>query len=325
MKTCLPLLLLCCSPFFAAAQDCDSIGLFTVPFDNSAGLAIYQDTFWISNSINPEPVVGLSEMGDIYTFFNVEVNASSEGGGKYHDGENLWVCHEQAGLVRIYDTPSGAVVDEFDAPTLRGGDPNTYGITMNDQFIWIAEYNLNPNKLDIFRLDRFTYASIDTFTIPDMTSLAIEYVYGSLYIPSWQTDELYIVNPFTGEVEEIRDWCIGPTNGLEFKEGILYAKTHPFLSNNRVYQMADLTSNEELPVAEPVKLFPNPTTGMVFVELPDIETTPKRVQVLDGLGRTLAVPVIPSGPGKLQINVSDLPTGMYYVQIDEEVLPLVKQ
>jgi hypothetical protein len=325
MKTCFTLLFLAFSLLGLSAQDCDPTPLFTATNDFATGLAVHQDTFWVADAESDDPIVGYSSTGEVLATLNVDTEGVS-GGDLFHDGNRLWICVEQLGKVFVCDPNTGIVEDQFVVPTFSLGDPNHFGITMDDNFIWVAEYTLDPtNKVDVFRLDKSTFNPVDTFTVNGISSLAIELVFGSLYIPSWETEELYVVDPFTGNVEEVRDWCVPRCDGTSWSQGVLYAKSSSVLSDNRVYLVEDLSSTADLTADFEVDVFPNPCVDFVTVQVDDPQFTPESIQAFDGMGRRYALPHTGTGFGAIQVDVRDVPAGLFYLQVGMKVVPVVKE
>jgi hypothetical protein len=74
-----------------------------------------------------------------------------------------------------------------------------------------------------------------------------------------------------------------------------------------------------------VKIYPNPTSGELFIEMSDMRCKTCDIEIFDVMGRNVgANPCVrPNGIGqseigKSEINISHLPSGIYFVRIQTE-------
>ncbi|MFZ2898614.1 MAG: reprolysin-like metallopeptidase [Saprospiraceae bacterium] len=75
-------------------------------------------------------------------------------------------------------------------------------------------------------------------------------------------------------------------------------------------------ATKELPEAQPVRLFPNPTTGQVRFELPGAEGGNMQLQVVNAQGQVVIRQEIGAGAG--EIDLSPFAQGIYWVQMVTE-------
>lgn len=96
------------------------------------------------------------------------------------------------------------------------------------------------------------------------------------------------------------------------------------------FDVADCTSGFELPPFEcgkvsvqellprsenPVRIFPNPTTGEITVEWVGDAPKDARLFVTDPMGRRLRFFTVPDGAGSLNVDLENMPSGMYFVKV----------
>jgi hypothetical protein len=112
--------------------------------------------------------------------------------------------------------------------------------------------------------------------------------------------------------------------------GTFATENLPALSNNKMWQIQYVANEVRLEVTstlhtaqveapEKVILYPNPTTGVVFLE--NLPTTTNKYTIFSILGETIR-------HGTLQgtsINISELTAGSYYIKIDDTVFTILKQ
>jgi predicted esterase len=67
------------------------------------------------------------------------------------------------------------------------------------------------------------------------------------------------------------------------------------------------------------KIYPNPTTGLTYLELNAIASKSITVKVLDTYGRILSVnkTSIVKGDNRISVNITSLPSGVYYIEVSD--------
>lgn len=66
------------------------------------------------------------------------------------------------------------------------------------------------------------------------------------------------------------------------------------------------------PIANNVRMYPNPAHDRLFIETVGLPGSQESVQVYNAVGQLITLPVVKT-PGKLELNISNLPNGMYNV------------
>ena len=69
------------------------------------------------------------------------------------------------------------------------------------------------------------------------------------------------------------------------------------------------------PVEDPVKVFPNPTSGDFFVTFQFTEATPVQLQMTDLTGKVIFNRQMVAGSDHIQLQLQDLPAGIYVLQV----------
>jgi hypothetical protein len=79
----------------------------------------------------------------------------------------------------------------------------------------------------------------------------------------------------------------------------------------------------------PIQVYPNPTYGNVTVEFVKLSSKPATIQVNDAYGRVVLSNTIPEQTEKKEIDMSQLPTGVYWMwiyseNVREQIVKIVK-
>jgi len=96
------------------------------------------------------------------------------------------------------------------------------------------------------------------------------------------------------------------------RNGIVHVKTQPLPTDSEFVVMIDFTGNvDDQPMADQIRIFPNPTTGSVKIELP--EGKPTEITVYNPEGKAVFAFITNKNTGKnLDINLSGEPAGVYH-------------
>ena len=73
-----------------------------------------------------------------------------------------------------------------------------------------------------------------------------------------------------------------------------------------------------------LRVYPNPTSGQLIIEMSDIEHRVSEIQIFDVVGRKIQSKIV-NLKSKITIDISHLPNGMYYLKIDNHVVKFVKE
>ena len=102
------------------------------------------------------------------------------------------------------------------------------------------------------------------------------------------------------------------------RKGILHVKTRPLPTDTGFEVKLDFTYGlSPKTLDEQIKVFPNPTTGSVLIELPEGKTT--EITVFDPEGKAVFTFITNKNTGKnLDINLSGEPAGVYHFMFKTE-------
>jgi hypothetical protein len=90
------------------------------------------------------------------------------------------------------------------------------------------------------------------------------------------------------------------------------AETARAMVEMSVFSLAGLDSDMK---GNTVRLYPNPTTGLIQFAIPNIGTSPADIRIFDALGRVVATASLSIGFGIATLDVSHLPDGLYQVEV----------
>ena len=122
---------------------------------------------------------------------------------------------------------------------------------------------------------------------------------GTLITPGATGDFFAFIQPFQS--------CIMPENS----SSELLSVQEKYVEKETFTQSSE-TSITSLKTKQSLKLFPNPVSGILQIQLPDAEKEVARITVCDLLGRVV---LQKENLPKPEIEVSSLPNGMYLLQL----------
>ncbi|MCB2408304.1 T9SS type A sorting domain-containing protein [Hymenobacter lucidus] len=92
------------------------------------------------------------------------------------------------------------------------------------------------------------------------------------------------------------------------------------------FQSITLGTKPTAALAAQTQLYPNPTTGVATLELPNLPgSAPMPVEVVNGLGQVVQRLTLPPHQSQVALDLSALPTGIYSVQLHTAVGLIVKK
>ncbi len=119
--------------------------------------------------------------------------------------------------------------------------------------------------------------------------------------------------PYSVPGFRFRGWCKNKrgTSGTIYKAGEK-AKLHGNMTFHALWVDSSVSINNI--TEDPVNLWPNPTSGELYVNLDNGHSA--QILVIDAMGRTLLREDYPNTMGgSAKISLSDLPNGLYTVQV----------
>lgn len=83
---------------------------------------------------------------------------------------------------------------------------------------------------------------------------------------------------------------------------------------------SDLTGTEEIKSFEDLTVYPNPSTGEVFVKVNSISSENVELIVTNSMGQTVLIQnhFIPAGESAIQINMSEFSNGLYFIRLENK-------
>jgi hypothetical protein len=126
-------------------------------------------------------------------------------------------------------------------------------------------------------------------------------------------DEDYLHQYYT--MDELENAPDGWFYDHDDRGGIVHVKTQALPTDSEfVVEVAIPVSVDEQAIHEQIKIFPNPSTGLIQVELPVDKTT--EIKIFNAEGRLLTTfNSNPAGGNTTTLDLSSEPDGVYYLQI----------
>ncbi len=282
---------------YVAGYPCDSEGIphfppgdppgdtlysFPLPSPSSNGLARQGDWFW-NCDYGSGLLYRLDSTGAVDTTLPRPASATT-GGGMEWDGTNLWFIAEQDARLFKLDPATGAVLDSFSLPDSASGDPNSWGLAWDGQYLWHSQYG--AGRARIFKLDPATGAVLYSFPPPRSSILGIAWDYGYLCGVDIGRDVLYRMNPADSSVVDSTPWLLPHALGLIWDGNCLWNVDG---TSDRVYRVNWFTGiTAPAPRAAPARLLaaaPNPFRDHTTIRSVVDAGRSTDVTVLDCAGR----------------------------------------
>jgi hypothetical protein len=108
-----------------------------------------------------------------------------------------------------------------------------------------------------------------------------------------------------------------PATTIENTASIYFDYNAPIFTNtswHTIYEGFVITNQDKIELEENlnIKVYPNPTTGIIYIDKSNKETI--LISVLDNLGRTVLTQQ--SREVITNLNINNLPKGIYYISIN---------
>lgn len=182
-----------------------------------------------------------------------------------------------------------------------------YDFTLGVGDTFVASFDIHSVPVEVIDTGHII---INGFKLPTMETMSLDhnFFFDGLAILNIGSADYFV--PAIG-------WADPPTYGLRcYTDTIIGNYQLAGVCDTTIYVQADMPSSS-------MHISPNPTTGLVSVHLPSAEQA--SVVVTDKLGRIVSSVHILTGEGATTIDLSDLPTGSYYLNIWTENGRLGKQ
>jgi len=76
------------------------------------------------------------------------------------------------------------------------------------------------------------------------------------------------------------------------------------------------SSTNEISVHDKIKIFPNPTSGLIDISVNGQDENNYKIEVFNSIGGIIQTTVKQKGAGSAQIDLSGYPTGIYFIRIN---------
>jgi hypothetical protein len=294
----------------------DTLFSFPAPGTFPTGLAWDGQYFWHAD-YNQNRIYKLTPTGAVVSFFDLPFQVGSPAGIEW-DGASLWVVNEALGRAFILDT-SGTLLRSFGLPDSAAGDPQSWGLAWDGDFMWHSQYEFEAR---IFKLDPSTGQVLSSFVPPTHLILDIAWANGFLFGADLSTRLLYKMDPVNGTVVATESWQVPYPLGLTWDGSYFWnASGPPSLGRRRIYQVSSsiVTSTDNQPATAPRQFtleqnYPNPFNPTTNLRYSMPERGFVSLKVFDLLGREVATLVNEElSPGKHEVtwDASGTPSGVY--------------
>jgi hypothetical protein len=183
---------------------------------------------------------------------------------------------------------------------------------------WVTEVDLCTTDGEIDTV--FLQNNIDVdpgghyvFLLTDTNEIVQEIIMDDIYdFEDTGTDEMRIYGlHYDGDLQPF----IGETRKNTTATGCnIHSGDNIFITVNRTATCATSTVDREL--AAEIIVYPNPTTDVIMIDLPE-RFQPTEVTLVSTLGQTMKTILIDSGANQFQLEVSGLPVGQYLLRLED--------
>lgn len=265
------------------------------------------------NPDDPEPKVSLCEFNSLA---NGDFRDTGLVAGRLLNGGLVpgWEVYPNEGEGFIHVEDSTGASDEGHL-VFYGGHGNFAGV--------VQEINLVP---DIFLNVAYQYKNYALDSLPVGTAIEVRLQKDPLPGSEYQVVDRQLVGNETSGGWEIKRTTIDFMLDTSMHYLVICVQNEDStrlsvigLDNIELCTSSTFTQLEEpASTASKYSLFPNPTTGELRLRAENILPKNAQLQVFDLLGRTIQKVMLPSGVKEYTFSLSDVPAGVYIVQIMEK-------
>lgn len=305
-------------PVHASSPTLDTLFSFPAPGTFPTGLAWDGIYFWHAD-YNQDRIYKLTTTGNVVSSFDLPSQVGSPAGIEW-DGTSLWVVNESLGRVFILDT-AGTLLRSFGLPDSASGDPQSWGLAWDGQFMWHSQYEFQAR---IFKLDPATGQVLSSFVPPTHLILDIAWANGFLFGVDLSTRLLYKMNPADGSVVATESWQVPYPLGLLWDGLYFWNVSGSGLGRRRIYQVSSsiVTLAPEKDEG-PLQFFlaqnyPNPFNPSTTISFSLPAASFVTLKIYNLLGQEIATPLNElKQPGVYEVvwNATGTPNGVYVYRI----------
>lgn len=243
------------------------------------------------------------------------------GGGLDYDGSNLWYVNEQQGILYKIDAASGTIANQWNLPNNGSpGDPNNYGIALDDSIVWEAEY-LVPVGTGTYlhKYDAPTMTLVDSIFLPNVI-LAIGIINSELYGAAIDVPYIFHIDRTTGLYLDSIPLCVSMCYGFTTSQMGFWLNGISAISGNPVNLYETLTGmNESISeTTKHISFFPNPAKDEITFSSGVTSNTAFRI--LTATGTVLKSGILDNTSNHPKINIGSLTSGAYFFEIISQSL-----
>lgn len=236
---------------------------------------------------------------------------------------------QQKGIIEIFDFDKSSGIVSNPIKHVDPDDGWFYGLEFShDETKLYASKVLTEDAIWQFDLSQSTPEEIlNSFQLVGSISLTILNNSGSLQIASDQ--KIYFAKRETGFVGVIHN--PGLLGSLcSFEDNAIYLGADNACQfglqniNQSIFSSSNTTEVVNLNIDDPTEIFPNPSNGKFKISLTDQGQNVEEFRILNQLGNIVLYEQIETNLKEIEINLSDLPSGVYYLSIKTKMNQIVK-
>ncbi len=229
--------------------------------------------------------------------------------GIVFDGNFLWALAEQEDKIYKLDTSNGFIVNQFNIPFTTNG----FGLTFDGNYLWASDYISGT----ILKIDTSNGQIINSVQLVKPV-LDIAIINSNLFGLAKDYSNLYKIDQANGAFTDSVSWCIPYPLGISW-DGVYLWNISSKLSyggNQKAYKIeigSFVTGiNNILPSNKNIKLFPNPTSENLTIEIDNLlsgsfytitDITGKQIMIGQLMNKTTT------------IDITQLVSGVYFFQV----------
>lgn len=310
--------------------SCDTIYSFLTPTDSPLGVAWDGQYLWHSCSNNTK-IYKSDTLGNLIGFINMPVSYSLS--GLEYNYPFLYAVSEQMQSYYKINTSTQSYTTHS-LPSMNPSDPNTWGISYGDGYLWVSEYGTpttTPHS-KIFKINPSTNSVIDTITVYYNAILGIKWIDNFIYGIDVSQKKLLKIDPTNGNILESTASCISKPYDLTVENEYLWIVSGKISSGGkqRIYKINSdiITSNSNFYNKKDENIlfsvYPNPSKELITITVEqEIMSEVMYFDIINIEG--VLVQSVKFMGQKTNVYVNDLKPGIYTVKMITKNSIIVKK
>ncbi len=308
-----------------AQEECSAEFLFMTVQEIPLGLASDGNNFWVSgrDNLGQSTITIHDELGNYLETIKEDTPIS----GLEIQEDTLWGVEEQFSRLYKMNKLTGETYEEFGLPSMNGADPNNWGIAFDGTNLIVVEYSIGAGKpSSLYTVNPINGEVLDTVAVDLIGLLPVEIKDGVMLGVARDSSKFYEIDLATGAFTYLSDWCLSVPYDIAFNpQGELFGISGLLPDGTQsVYQIDSVGLNTNVFEArdkQEALLYPNPTTGILNIEIPHWNNG--TLKIINSLGAVVRIDLFQNG--HFEKDISSFAPGIYYIYLENGENQIIKK